>query len=163
MEATMMHEPLDTAAIFEHGERIHATKRIGRFDGESIAWRTFAETSERARRLATALSEAGVTANTRVATLCWNDFAHFEAYLAVPAMGAVLHTLNLRLHPDQIGFIMSDAEDTVMIADAQLLAGVLSQVNALESLAPDSSIRLTAVTPVPNAPPEELISRPEIP
>lgn len=134
MEATMMHEPLGTASIFEHGERIHGSKRIGRFDGMSIVWRTYAETAERARRLASALKGVGVTANTRVATLCWNDFAHFEAYLAVPAMGAVLHTLNLRLHPDQIGFIMADAEDAVLIADAKLLAGVLDQVNALEKL-----------------------------
>ncbi|MDO9370331.1 MAG: long-chain-fatty-acid--CoA ligase [Sphingopyxis sp.] len=134
MDATMMHEPLGTATIFAHGERIHATSRIGLFDGEQVMWRSFAETAERARRLAAALQAAGVGPNTRVATLSWNDFAHFEAYLAVPAMGAVLHTLNLRLHPDQIRFIMADAEDALLIADGPLLAGLLPQVNSLEGL-----------------------------
>lgn len=134
MDATMMHEPLGTATIFEHGERIHATKRIGCFDGEGMTWRTFAQTAERARRLATALRAIGVARNTRVATLSWNDFAHFEAYLAVPAMGAVLHTLNLRLHPDQIGFIMAEAQDAVLIADGDLLGDLQAQVNALPEL-----------------------------
>lgn len=135
MDATMMHEPLGTASIVAHGERIHATSRIGLFDGEQVSWRTYAETAVRARRLVSALQAAGVAANTRVATLSWNDFAHFEAYLAVPAMGAVLHTLNLRLHPDQLGYIMADAEDACLIADGPLLAGLLPQVNSLEGLA----------------------------
>ena len=134
MDATMMHEPLGTATIFAHGERIHATSRIGLFDGEQVTWRSFAETAERTRRLAAALLAAGVGANTRVATLSWNDFAHFEAYLAVPAMGAVLHTLNLRLHPDQIRFIMTDAEDALLIADGPLLAAMLPQMNSLDAL-----------------------------
>ena len=134
MDATMMHEPLGTAAIVAHGERIHATSRIGVFDGEQVTWRSFGETAERARRLAAALRAADVGPNTRVATLSWNDFAHFEAYLAVPAMGAVLHTLNLRLHPEQIHFIMADAEDALLIAHGPLLAGLLPQVNSLDAL-----------------------------
>lgn len=134
MDATMMHEPLGTATIFAHGERIHATSGIGLFDGEHVTWRSYAETAERARRLAAALRAAGVGANTLVATLSWNDFAHFEAYLAVPAMGAVLHTLNLRLHPEQIRYIMADAGDAFLIADGALLVGLLSQINSLEEL-----------------------------
>lgn len=134
MEATMMHEPLGTAAIVAHGERIHASSRIGFFDGEAIAWRTYAETARRARMLASALVAAGVAANTRIATLSWNDFAHFEAYLAVPAMGAVLHTLNLRLHVEQLDFIMRDAGDRVLIADADLLAAIAEDLGALADL-----------------------------
>ena len=134
MDATMMHEPLGTAMIVAHGERIHATSRIGLFDGEQVMWRSYAEVAERGRRLAAALRFAGVETNTRVATLSWNDFAHFEAYLAVPAMGAVLHTLNLRLHPDQICYIMADADDAFLIADGALLAGLLPQINSLEAL-----------------------------
>ncbi|HEX2795110.1 MAG TPA: long-chain-fatty-acid--CoA ligase [Croceicoccus sp.] len=134
MEATMMHEPLGTAAIVTHGERIHASSRIGFFDGEAIAWRTYAETARRARMLASALVAAGVAANTRIATLSWNDFAHFEAYLAVPAMGAVLHTLNLRLHVEQLDFIMRDAGDRVLIADADLLAAIAEDLGALADL-----------------------------
>ena len=134
MDATMMHEPLGTATIMAHGERIHANSRIGLFDGEQVTWRSYAETAERARRLAAALQAAGVGPNTRVATLSWNDFAHFEAYLAVPAMGAVLHTLNLRLHPDQLRYIIADAEDAFLIADGPLLAGLLPQMNASDKL-----------------------------
>ena len=134
MDATMMHEPLGTPMIVEHGERIHATSRIGFFDGEDIAWRSYEQTARRARQLASALKSIGVGTNTRVATLSWNDFAHFEAYLAVPAMGAVLHTLNLRLHPEQLSFIMADAGDTVLIADADLLADVASEIDALDKL-----------------------------
>jgi fatty-acyl-CoA synthase len=134
MDATMMHDPLGTATIVAHGEHVHATSRIGLFDGDQVTWRSYAETAARARRLATALQSAGARANSRVATLSWNDFAHFEAYLAVPAMGAVLHTLNLRLHPDQLHYIMADAGDAYLIADGPLLAGLLPQVNALEGL-----------------------------
>lgn len=134
MDATMMHEPLGTAAIFAHGERIHASSRIGLFDGDHMSWRSYADTANRARRLATALRLAGVEKNMRVATLSWNDFAHFEAYLAVPAMGAVLHTLNLRLHPDQLRYIMADAGDAFLIADGDLLSGLLPQINSLEEL-----------------------------
>ncbi len=131
MFATMMHEPLGTASIVEHGERIHANSRIGLFDGTAITWRDYRSVAQGARRLASALMAAGVGRNTRVATLCWNDFAHFEAYLAVPAMGAVLHTLNVRLHPEQLQFIMSDAEDTVLLADGDLLATMKEEVGAL--------------------------------
>lgn len=134
MDATMMLEPLGTATIFVHGERIHASSRIGQFDGETMTWRSYAETAERARRLAAALRAAGVEANSRVATLSWNDFAHFEAYLAVPAMGAVLHTLNPRLHPEQLHYIMVDAEDAVLIADGPLLAGIVDEINSLDCL-----------------------------
>ena len=134
MEATMMHDPLGTAAIFAHGERLHADSRIGQFDGEEITWRSFAETASRARQLAAALQAAGVQQNTRVATLSWNDFAHFEAYLAVPAIGAVLHTLNLRLHPEQLRYIMADAEDAFLIADGELLSAIVTEVNSLAAL-----------------------------
>jgi len=134
MEATMMDVQLGTGAILAHGERIHARSQIGLFDGENVEWRSYAETAHRARKLAAALKACGVSANTRVATLSWNDFAHFEAYLAVPSMGAVLHTLNLRLHAEQLAFILDDAEDAVLIADGTLLAQIVEVVNGLEHL-----------------------------
>lgn len=134
MDATMMHEPLGVASILAHGERIHAASRIGLFDGDAIAWRSYAETAARARKLAAALQAAGVGPNDRVATLSWNDFAHFEAYLAVPSVGAVLHTLNLRLHPEQLRYIMDDAEDAILIADGALLAGLVGEINAVKTL-----------------------------
>jgi fatty-acyl-CoA synthase len=84
--------------------------------------RSFAEIGTRATRLAAALRDTlGVAPDDRVATLMWNNAEHVEAYLAVPAMGAVLHTLNLRLPADQLVWIANHAADRVVIADATLL------------------------------------------
>src|SRR5690242_13092042 len=82
---------------------------------------TWAATLRRARRLAHALRRLGVGPGHRVATLCGNHHQHLEAYFAVPLLGAVLHTLNLRLRPDELADITRDAEDRVVIVDASLL------------------------------------------
>jgi fatty-acyl-CoA synthase len=82
---------------------------------------TYAETYRRVARLAHALGELGVRAGDRVATLCWNHRQHLEAYLAVPASGAVVHTLNLRLHPSELAYIVRHAGDKVIIVDRSLL------------------------------------------
>ncbi len=83
--------------------------------------RTYGEVIARSRRLAVALKELGVGVGDRVATLAWSGHQHLEAYLAVPSMGAVLHTLNLRLHPDELAYIINDAEDRVVLVDESLL------------------------------------------
>ena len=82
---------------------------------------TYAECLRRARRLAGALHALGVRPGDRVATLCWNHHRHLETYFAVPLMGAVLHTLNLRLHPDELAYIARHAEDQVVVVDESLL------------------------------------------
>src|SRR5437764_10052489 len=82
---------------------------------------TYAEAFARGRRLAAALARLGVKRGDRVATLCWNHTRHFEAYMALPRMGAVLHTLNLRLHDDEVADIVAHAEDAAVIVDASLL------------------------------------------
>jgi fatty-acyl-CoA synthase len=82
---------------------------------------TYAEVAERCDRLAAALASLGVESGDRVATLCWNHQRHLEAYLAVPAMGAVLHTLNLRLFPDQLLYIVNHASDKVILVDDSLV------------------------------------------
>ena len=79
------------------------------------------ECGHRARRLATALAGLGVGDGDRVATLLWNQPEHLELYFAVPLMGAVIHTLNPRLHPDELSFIVADAEDRVIVVDESLL------------------------------------------
>ena len=76
---------------------------------------------ERARRLATALKELGIEPGDPVATLLWNQPEHLELYFAVPAMGAVIHTLNPRLHRDELSFIVDDAEDRAIVVDESLL------------------------------------------
>lgn len=100
------------------------------FPKSEIVWRrpdrsvhrhTYVAFGARCARLANALTRLGVQPGDRVATLCWNHEAHLEAYFGVPAMGAVVHTLNLRLHPDELAFIANDAGDTVVIVDASLL------------------------------------------
>ncbi len=83
--------------------------------------RTLGEAVERSRRLAVALASLGVRPGDRVATLAWTTGQHFEAYLGIPSMGAILHTLNLRLHPDDLAYIINDARDRVLIVDESLL------------------------------------------
>ena len=82
---------------------------------------SYAQLADRAAQLAHGLTALGVGRGDRVATLCWNHREHLEAYLGVPAMGAVVHTLNLRLHPNDIGYIARHAEDRVLIVDRSLL------------------------------------------
>src|SRR5499427_7122207 len=74
----------------------------------------------RARRLASALRGLGIRAGDRVATLAWNHHQHLEAYFGVSMSGAVLHTLNLRLHPDELAFIINDADDRAILVDETL-------------------------------------------
>ncbi len=137
MQTTMMDRPLSVPMILRHGRRVHARSRVARFDGESFVVQTFAEIAQRAEALASGLAAAGVKPGDRVATYCWNHPEHLEAYLAVPGMGAVLHTLNIRLLPEQVGQIMAHAGDRVLIIDASLyaqLAPVLAAVPTLEQV-----------------------------
>jgi fatty-acyl-CoA synthase len=121
MLSTMQDYPLTVRALFEHGERVYAGKAVVTFDGTTTRKATFAQVAERARRLAAALVRLGVKPGDRVGTFCWNCQEHLEAYFAVPCIGAVLHTLNLRLFPDQISYIVNHAEDCAIIVDASLI------------------------------------------
>ena len=88
---------------------------------------SFAEVARRSEQLAKALSRLGIGDSDRVGTFLWNNQTHLEAYLAVPAMGAVLHTLNLRLFPEQLAYVINHAEDQVIICDSSI-AGLLARV-----------------------------------
>lgn len=134
MRATMMDLPLSTQMIFRHGSRIHAKSRVGTFDGSRFVFSSFAEVSLRVERLALALSALGIQPGERVATYCWNHQPHLEAYLAIPAMGAVLHTLNVRLFPEQVAGIMNHAEDSALIVDESLLTQILPILPKIPSL-----------------------------
>ena len=133
MQGTMQTTPLLTTMLMRHGLAVHPGARIVTDDGTGPKEATFAEVARRAERLAAALTRMGVRPGDRVATLAWNHQAHFEAYLAVPAMGAVLHTLNLRLFPDQLGWIINHAEDKVLLVDGSLTP-LLSKLGDLPSL-----------------------------
>ncbi|MFJ3905086.1 long-chain fatty acid--CoA ligase [Streptomyces sp. NPDC090025] len=123
MLSTMQDVPLTVTRILEHGARIHGKSVITTWTGEAEPQRrTFAETGARAAQLAGALrDELGVTPGERVATLMWNNAEHVEAYFAIPSMGAVVHTLNLRLPPEQLIWIVRHAADRVVLVNGSLL------------------------------------------
>jgi fatty-acyl-CoA synthase len=128
----MQVAPLTVRDIVHHAERVYPDRRVFTVERDGVTEATFTEVVARARRLARALEGLGVNRGERVATLMWNNQAHLEAYIAVPTMGAVLHTLNLRLFPDQLAFVINDAEDAVILVDASvlgLLARIRSRIN----------------------------------
>jgi fatty-acyl-CoA synthase len=120
MKATMMSLPLSTQMILRHGHRLHGASSVASFDDGRFRRASFEQVATRVESLARALDTLGVGTGDRVATYCWNHQAHLETYLAVPATGAVLHTLNVRLFPEQVGQIMAHADDRVLIVDAVL-------------------------------------------
>lgn len=118
----MMDYPLSIAHLIDRAERYFGEAEVLSVRCDKSRTRaSFRDTAKRCRQLARALADLGVGPGDRVATLCWNHQQHLEAYLAVPAMGAVVHTLNLRLHPSEIGYIAGHAEDKVVIVDQSLL------------------------------------------
>ena len=132
MLGLMQNHPLLVSSILSHAERHHAEGQVvsRQLDG-SIHRTTYGEVAVRARRLVRALQTLGVDAGDRVGTLAWNGFRHLEAYYAVSGMGAIIHTINPRLAPDDIAHIVVDARDRVLLADlsfAPLLAGIAPSV-----------------------------------
>jgi fatty-acyl-CoA synthase len=122
MDGLMMDFPLTLRAIFRHAEQVAARREIvSRRPDRTLSRYTYAEFARRARQLAAALRDLGVTPGERVATLAWTHSEHLEAYFAVPLMGGVLHTLNLRLSPEELAYIVNDAEDRIVIVDEMLL------------------------------------------
>ncbi len=121
MNATMMHLPMSVQLIMEHGASVFPDSRVGTFDGDAVHWVSYADIAANAHRLAVALAGLGVGAGDRVGTFSWNNTAHMEAYLAIPSMAAIMHTVNIRLSPEQVAYVINHAEDRVLILDASLL------------------------------------------
>ncbi|MFI6525086.1 long-chain fatty acid--CoA ligase [Streptomyces uncialis] len=119
----MQDVPLLISRILRHGATIYGSSQVITWTGEAEPHRrSFAEVGERTAQLAHALrDELGVQDDDRVATLMWNNAEHVEAYFAVPSMGAVLHTLNLRLPPEQLVWVANHAADRVVIVNGSLL------------------------------------------
>ncbi len=120
MHSTMQDAELLVSDLLDHGARVHPHAQVIHYHGGGSSSSTFAEVADRAARLAGALSGLGVRRVDVVATLCWNTPTHLAAYLAVPSMGAVLHTLNLRLSDEQLIYIVTHAADRVVLVDADL-------------------------------------------
>ncbi|HEX4661527.1 MAG TPA: long-chain fatty acid--CoA ligase [Streptosporangiaceae bacterium] len=134
MQSTMMDVPLTVTALMRYGTSAYADREVVTCTTTDVRRQSYGVTGGRAARLANALRSLGVDADQRVATLMWNNAEHLEAYLAIPSMGAVLHTLNLRLDPEVIGYIATHAGDDVVIVDATLvplLAKVLPHAPAI--------------------------------
>ncbi|WP_432190570.1 long-chain fatty acid--CoA ligase [Streptomyces sp. Tue6028] len=123
MLSTMQEVPLTVSRILTHGATVHGGSTVVTWTGEEIPRRrSFREIGERAAQLAGALrDELGVVGSQRVATLMWNNAEHVEVYFAVPSMGAVVHTLNLRLPTDQLIWIATHADDRIIVVDGTLL------------------------------------------
>src|SRR5260370_4628576 len=122
MKGTMMDYPLTLHSVLERVPSLYSgVEMVSRLPDGSIHRYTYAEFVRRAKALAEALQREGLRPGDRVATLCWNHYAHMEAYFGVPAAGGVVHTLNLRLHPQELAFIVNHAEDRFLIVDDVLL------------------------------------------
>ncbi|QBJ94160.1 fatty acid--CoA ligase [Streptomyces seoulensis] len=134
----MQDVPLLISRILTHGSTVHGSSLITTWTGEAEPHRrTFAEIGTRSARLAHALTALGVRDDDRVATLMWNNAEHVEAYFAIPSMGAVLHTLNLRLPAEQLAWIVNHAADRVIIVNGSLiplLAPLLPQLPTVEHI-----------------------------
>ena len=123
--------------ILRHGRHTYGDSVVATVtgpNGEHVD-ATFTQVADRAEQLAGALARLGVGPDDRVGTFMWNNQRHLEAYLAVPSMGAVLHTLNVRLFPEQLAFVINHGEDKVIIVDAMLLpllARIWDQLTTVE-------------------------------
>ena len=150
----MMDIPLTVTSIMRHGTMAYADSEVVSCTTGGSRRQTYGDTGARVAKLANALRSLGVDSDQRVATLMWNNAEHLEAYLAIPSMGAVLHTLNLRLDPHVIGYIADHAADDVVIVDTTLVP-LLVQV-----LPHAPAVRHIIVTAAENetdfAPPAEL-------
>ncbi|ATB30051.1 long-chain fatty acid--CoA ligase [Melittangium boletus] len=132
----MMDFPLTLTHFLDRARTYFGQSEIvSRQPDRSLHRYTYADFSRRARQLAEALTRLGVKPGDRVASLCWNHYRHLELYFAVPAMGAVLHTLNLRLHPNDLGYIARHAEDRFIVVDRSLLPLLEKFIGSVPSVA----------------------------
>ncbi len=131
MDSTMGDVPLTVTAILRHGTTVHARRKVITATTDGYRETTYGEIGARTAQLANALRRLGVDGDQRVATFMWNNQEHLEAYLAVPSMGAVLHTLNIRLPEDQLLYIADEAEDSVILADLSVASQLAPVLNGL--------------------------------
>lgn len=151
MQGLMMSMPLTITSILRHARRNHPQVEVVSVTADNPRHRTtVGECLQRSAQLAHALQAQGVKEGDRIATLAWNDYRHFETYYGVSCMGAVLHTINPRLHPEQLAYILNHAEDQWLLLDPAfmpLLAAVKDKVPELKG-----AIVLCAQEDLPDAP-----------
>jgi fatty-acyl-CoA synthase len=134
MQGLMMQQPLLIASLLTHAERHHGGQEIvsRRVEGDIHRYR-YRDLAQRARRMANALASLGIQPGERVGTLAWNGYRHMELYFAVSGAGSVLHTLNPRLHVDQLAYIIEHAQDRVVFFDLTFLPLIQSVAPRVKS------------------------------
>ena len=136
IRSTMQDGPLTIGGIMRHGARVYGRSECVTWTGAGTRRAPYATVAQNAGRLAGALARLGIGPGDPVATFCWNNQEHLEAYFGVPAMGAVLHTLNIRLPGAQVAQIVRHAGDRIIIVDdtlVPLLAAIKDQIPTVEA------------------------------
>ncbi|SFS72491.1 long-chain fatty acid--CoA ligase [Marininema halotolerans] len=150
----MMNVPLLISPMLERAERVFPKKEIVSCTPSGIHRQTYAQMGERTRKLSDALQKLGVKQGDRVGTLAWNHYRHLEAYFAIPSMGAVLHTINLRLSPEHLAYVINHAEDRILLIDDSLLPLIeairekLTTVEAFIIMSDQSELPKTTLSPL---------------
>ncbi|HET6290452.1 MAG TPA: long-chain fatty acid--CoA ligase [Amycolatopsis sp.] len=134
MLSTMQDGQLSLGKLLRHGTTVHSASEVITWTGSEARRETYGELGRHAARLANALRSLGITGDQRVGTFMWNNAEHMAAYMAIPAMGAVLHTLNIRLFPEQLVFVANHAEDQVVIVDGTLIPLLAKQLPELKTV-----------------------------
>src|ERR1700749_4174846 len=137
MDSTMQDFPLTIGAIMRHGCGVHGARTVTTATGDGYRRSSYRELGQQVAQLANALRRLGITGDQRVGTFMWNNAEHLAAYLAIPSMGAVLHTLNIRLFPEQIAYVANEAEDRVVLVDlslAKLLTPILADLDTVHTV-----------------------------
>lgn len=135
MESLMMDYPLTLQHFFNRAVRLFARKEVVTLTTQGKHRYTYAEWGKRVMQLAGALHQAGVQPGERIATFGWNTYRHLELYFAIPCLGAVLHTLNIRLFAEQLAYIVNDAQDKIIFVDGDLvplLEGLADQLSSVK-------------------------------
>ena len=134
MQGLMQNQPLLISTIIEHAARHHAdTEIVSRAVEGGIHRYTYLDAARRAKKLAHALGKLGVKQGDRIGTLAWNGYRHFELYFGISGIGAVMHTINPRLFPEQIAWIANHAEDQVLFFDLTFLPLVEAVARSMTS------------------------------
>ena len=134
MQGTMQDRPLTLTHFFERAERYTPGKEIITGTATGVERTTYGDWADRTRRLGGVLDQLGVSDDGRVATFAWNTARHLELYFAAPCSGRVLHTLNIRLFPEQVTYIVNHAEDEVIFVDRSLLGLLAPLIPTFETV-----------------------------
>src|SRR5436190_12954391 len=155
MNGNMMQQPLLVSSLLRHAERHHGEQEVvsRRVEGD-LHRESYRELAARSRRMANALASLGMGFGDRVATLAWNGHRHMELYYAASGSGSILHTLNPRLHADQVAWIADHAEDRVLFFDLTflpLIEAIAGRVKTIKAfVAMTDRANMPAASKVPN-------------